>query len=121
MVTLQLQSAWGWSPALASIGVLPQIIVLLFSDRLVAPFRESGMNHAAGMSATAVLLGLAVFAAGSRFGYIWIAPRPRPRRRSDAHRRRRRRHQRHDRASGDRTTIGAAMGDTSSKSPPASG
>lgn len=74
MVTLQLQFAWGWSPALASIGMLPQVIVLLFSGRLVAPFlRRVGMNHAAWISAAAVVLGLAVFAGGSRFGYIWIA------------------------------------------------
>ncbi|WP_283548285.1 MFS transporter [Rhodococcoides fascians] len=74
MVTLQLQFAWGWSPALASIGMLPQVVVLLFSGRLVAPFlRRVGMNHAAWISAAAVVLGLAVFAGGSRFGYIWIA------------------------------------------------
>lgn len=74
MATLQLQFAWGWSPALASIGMLPQVIVLLFSGRLVGPFlRKVGMNHAAWMSAAAVVLGLAVFAAVSRFGYVWIA------------------------------------------------
>jgi MFS family permease len=74
MVTLQLQFAWSWSPALASIGTLPQVVILLFGGRLVAPFlRKVGMNHAAWMSAAAVVLGLAVFAAGSRFGYIWIA------------------------------------------------
>ena len=74
MVTLQLQFAWGWSPALASIGMLPQVIVLLFSGRLVGPFlKKVGMNHAAWMSAAAVVLGLAVFAAGSRFSYVWIA------------------------------------------------
>ena len=74
MVTLQLQFAWRWSPALASIGMLPQVVVLLFSGRLVAPFlRRVGMNHAAWMSAAAVVLGLAVFAVGSRFGYVWVA------------------------------------------------
>jgi hypothetical protein len=74
MVTLQLQFAWGWPPALASIGMLPQVAVLLFIGRLVGPFlRKVGMNHAAWMSAAAVVLGLAVFAAGSRFGYVWIA------------------------------------------------
>ena len=74
MVTLQLQFAWGWSPALASIGMLPQVVVLLLGGRLVGPFlRKVGMNHAAWMSAAAVVLGLAVFAAGSRFGYGWIA------------------------------------------------
>jgi len=74
MATLQLQFAWGWPPALAAVGMLPQVIVLLFSGRLVGPFlRKVGMNRAAWMSAAAVVLGLAVFAGGSRFGYIWIA------------------------------------------------
>ncbi|PZE64533.1 hypothetical protein DEI83_11615 [Curtobacterium sp. MCBD17_021] len=74
MVTLQLQFAWGWSPVLASIGTLPQVAVLLFGGRLVGPFvRRVGMHHAAWMSAAAVVLGLAVFAAGSRFGYVWVA------------------------------------------------
>lgn len=74
MVTLQLQFAWGWSPVLASIGMLPQVIVLLFGGRLVAPFLQKvGMNQAAWMSATAVVLGLALFAGASRFGYVWIA------------------------------------------------
>jgi len=74
MATLQLQFAWGWSPALAAVGMLPQVVVLLASGRLVAPFlRKVGMDRAAWMSAAAVVLGLAVFAAGSRFGYIWIA------------------------------------------------
>jgi MFS family permease len=74
MVTLQLQFAWGWPPALASIGMLPQVIVLLFSGRLVGPFlRKVGMNRAAWISAAAVVIGLGVFAAGSRFGYVWVA------------------------------------------------
>jgi len=74
MVTLQLQFAWGWPPALAAVGMLPQVVVLLFSGRLVAPFlRRVGMDHAAWISAAAVVLGLGVFAAGSRFGYGWIA------------------------------------------------
>lgn len=74
MVTLQLQFAWGWSPALASIGMLPQVVVLLVSGRLVGPLlRKVGMTNAAWMSACAVVLGLAVFAAGCRFGYVWIA------------------------------------------------
>jgi MFS family permease len=74
MATLQLQFAWGWSPALAAVGMLPQVVVLLASGRLVGPFLQKvGMDRAAWMSAAAVVLGLAVFAAGSRFGYIWIA------------------------------------------------
>ncbi|TFC33150.1 MFS transporter [Cryobacterium sp. MDB1-18-2] len=74
MVTLQLQFAWGWPPALAAIGMLPQVIVLLGGGRLVGPFvNKFGMDRAAWMSAAAVVLGLAVFAAGSRFGYVWVA------------------------------------------------
>jgi MFS family permease len=74
MATLQLQFAWGWPPALAAIGMLPQVIVLLGSGRLVGPFvTRVGMDRAAWISAAAVVLGLAVFATGSRFGYIWVA------------------------------------------------
>ncbi|TFB99272.1 MULTISPECIES: MFS transporter [unclassified Cryobacterium] len=74
MVTLQLQFSWGWPPALAAIGMLPQVIVLLGGGRLVGPFvARFGMDRAAWMSAAAVVLGLAVFAAGSRFGYVWVA------------------------------------------------
>lgn len=74
MTTLQLQFAWGWSPAAASIGMLPQVIVLIVGGRLVTPFlRAVGTTRAAWMSAAAVVLGLTVFAAGSRFGYAWIA------------------------------------------------
>ena len=74
MATLQLQFAWGWPPALAATGMLPQVIVLLGASRLVAPFvRTVGMDRAAWISATSVVLGLGVFAAASRFGYGWIA------------------------------------------------
>jgi hypothetical protein len=54
--------------------MLPQVIVLLGGGRLVGPFvSKFGMDRAAWMSAAAVVLGLAVFAAGSRFGYVWVA------------------------------------------------
>jgi len=74
MVTLQLQFAWGWPPALAAVGMLPQVVVLLGSGRLVGPFvTKVGMDRAAWISAAAVVLGLAVFAVGGRFGYVWVA------------------------------------------------
>src|SRR6478735_10658577 len=38
LVTLQLQLAWGWPPALAAIGMLPQVIVLLALGPFVNPF-----------------------------------------------------------------------------------
>ncbi|ACZ21412.1 sugar phosphate permease [Sanguibacter keddieii DSM 10542] len=73
MVTLQLQLAWGWPPALAAVGTLPQVVVLLASGRLVGPFvRRVGLDRAAWTSATAVVAGLAVFASLGRLGYPWV-------------------------------------------------
>lgn len=73
MVTLQLQFAWGWPPALAAVGTLPQVVVLLASGRFVGPFvRRVGLDRAAWVSAAAVVAGLAVFAAGARFGYPFV-------------------------------------------------
>jgi len=73
MVTLQLQFAWGWPPALAAVGTLPQVVVLLASGRFVGPFVKSvGPDRAAWTSAAAVVAGLAVFALLGRFGYPWV-------------------------------------------------
>lgn len=73
MVALQLQLAWGWPPALAAVGTLPQVVVLLASGRLVGPFvRRVGLDRAAWTSAAAVVAGLAVFATLGRLGYPWV-------------------------------------------------
>ena len=70
LVTLQLQFAWGWPPALAAVGTLPQVVVLLASGRLVGPFvQRVGLDRAARISAAAVVAGLAVFAVTARLGY----------------------------------------------------
>ncbi|WP_263090777.1 MFS transporter [Curtobacterium sp. RIT-PI-V] len=74
LVTLQLQFAWGWSPALAAIGTLPQVVVLLASGRFVGPFvQRVGLGRAAWLSAGAVVAGLALFTVGGRAGYGWVA------------------------------------------------
>jgi hypothetical protein len=74
LVTLQLQLDWGWSPALAAIGMLPQVVVLIAGGALVGPFvRRVGLERAAWLSAAAVVLGLAVYAVAGRFGYAWVA------------------------------------------------
>ncbi|GAA0951494.1 MFS transporter [Kribbella koreensis] len=74
LVTLQLQLDWGWSPALAAIGMLPQVIVLLAGSAFVNPFvKLVGLDWAARLSATAVVAGLAVYALLGRYGYPWIA------------------------------------------------
>ncbi|MET0693492.1 MAG: MFS transporter [Propionibacteriaceae bacterium] len=73
LVTLQLQFGWGWSPGLAAIGMLPQVLVLLASGRFVGPFVERfGLDRAAWLSATAVVTGLALFGLFSRYGYLWV-------------------------------------------------
>ncbi|TCL86033.1 MULTISPECIES: MFS transporter [unclassified Rathayibacter] len=70
LVTLQLQLAWGWSPAAAALGLLPQVVVLLAGGRFVGPFvARVGLERAAALSAGAVVAGLAVFGLLGRFGY----------------------------------------------------
>jgi MFS family permease len=74
LVTLQLQLDWGWPPALAAVGLLPQVIVLVGAGPFVNRFVErAGFDRAAWLSASAVVAGLAVYGLFSRFGYVWIA------------------------------------------------
>ncbi|MFC1415916.1 MFS transporter [Streptacidiphilus cavernicola] len=74
LVTLQLQLDWGWSPALAAVGMLPQVVVLIAGGSLVSPFVERvGLERAAAISAAAVVGGLAVYSLLGRFGYVWVA------------------------------------------------
>jgi MFS family permease len=74
LVTLQLQLDWGWSPALAAIGMLPQVVVLVAGGAFVNPFVEKvGLERAAWISASSVVAGLAVYGLFSRFGYVWVA------------------------------------------------
>lgn len=73
LVTLQLQFAWGWPPALAAVGTLPQVLVLLAGGRFVGPFvQRVGLGRAAWTSAAAVVAGLVVFGGLSRHGYVWV-------------------------------------------------
>jgi hypothetical protein len=74
LVTLQLQLDWAWSPALAAIGMLPQVVVLVAAGPFVSRFVDrAGLDRAAWLSAAAVVLGLAVYAVAGRFGYGWVA------------------------------------------------
>lgn len=74
LVTLQLQLQWGWPPALAAIGMLPQVVVLIAGGAFVDPFvRRVGLVRSAGISALAVVAGLAVYGMLNSFGYVWIA------------------------------------------------
>jgi MFS family permease len=74
LVTLQLQLDWGWPPALAAAGMLPQVVVLVAGGAFVSPFvRRAGLERAAWISAAAVVAGLAFYGLLSRFGYLWVA------------------------------------------------
>ena len=74
MVTLQLQLDWGWTPALAAIGMLPQVVVLVAGGAFIDPFvKRVGLDRAAWISAAAVVCGLAVYGLLSHLGYAWVA------------------------------------------------
>jgi hypothetical protein len=73
-VTLQLQLAWGWPPALAAIGMFPLAITMIaigpFVDRIVDRF---GTSRSTTFGAISVIIGLAAYGLLGRFGYVWIA------------------------------------------------
>jgi MFS family permease len=74
LVTLQLQLAWGWTPAQAALGTLPQVVVLIGGGFLVGPVMQRlGLESAAAVSAMTVVLGLGVYAALGTSGYPWVA------------------------------------------------
>jgi MFS family permease len=74
LVTLQLQLDWGWAPALAAAGMLPQIVTMLaigpFLTRFVA---RVGTGRAAALGGTAVVTGLAVYGLANGLGYVSVA------------------------------------------------
>ncbi|MGW6447327.1 MFS transporter [Lentzea sp. NPDC055074] len=74
LVTLQLQLDWGWSPALAAAGMLPQVAVLIAAGPVVNRFvRWAGLDRAVALGALGVVAGLAVYALLGRFGYAPVA------------------------------------------------
>jgi MFS family permease len=74
LVTLQLQLDWGWTPAQAALGMLPQVAVLVAGGAVITPLvRRVGLDRAAWLSAATMVLGLAVYGLLSRFGYGWVA------------------------------------------------
>ncbi len=74
LVTLQLQLDWGWTPAQAALGMLPQVVVLVAGGALITPLvHRVGLDRAAWLSAATMVLGLAVYGLLNRFGYVWVA------------------------------------------------
>jgi MFS family permease len=74
LATLHLQFAFGWSPGQAALGMLPQVTVLIAGGALIRPLiTRTGMTKAAWYSSAAVVAGLAVYGALGTRGYVWIA------------------------------------------------
>lgn len=74
LVTLQLQLDWGWSPAQAALGMLPQVVVLIAGGAVVSPvLHRWGFDKVAWLSAGLVVAGLAVYAVAGEYGYPWVA------------------------------------------------
>lgn len=74
LVTLQLQLGWGWTPAEAALGMLPQVVVLIAGGAVITPLiTRIGLDRAAWISATVVVVGLATYALFGQLGYGWIA------------------------------------------------
>ena len=74
LVTLQLQLDWNWPPYLASLGMLPQVVVLVLGGPLSNRFIERvGLDRAAWLSSICVVVGLGIFGLLSSRGYVWIA------------------------------------------------
>jgi MFS family permease len=74
LVTLQLQLDWGWTPAQAALGMLPQVVVLIAGGAVISPLiRRIGIDRAAWVSAAVTVVGLAVYAALGQLGYPFIA------------------------------------------------
>jgi MFS family permease len=72
--SLQLQLVWGWSPAEAALGNLPQIITMITVGPFVEKFvTKVGIHRAGPLGAAAVITGLLLYALLGRYHYVWIA------------------------------------------------
>ena len=73
-VTLQLQLAWGWPPALAALGVVPQVLTMIaiapFVERIV---KKVGLDRAGMIGSAAAAAGLLDYALLGRYHYGFIA------------------------------------------------
>lgn len=74
LISLQLQLAWGWSPALASLGMLPQVATLLLVGFVVEKFVDRlGIRNAALLGSLSVVAGLLCYATFGQQGYLPVA------------------------------------------------
>ncbi|MFT8987443.1 MAG: MFS transporter [Bifidobacterium psychraerophilum] len=74
IITLQLQLDWGWSPALASVAMLPQVTTLLLVGFFVERFVDRiGIHAAAWLGSLCVVAGMVIYATLGLHAYVWVA------------------------------------------------
>ncbi len=74
MISLQLQLYWGWSPLVASIAMLPQVITLILVGFFVEKFvNRFGIHNAAWFGSLSVLAGIVLFATLGQVTYVFVA------------------------------------------------
>jgi MFS family permease len=74
IISLQFQLDWGWSPLVASIAMLPQVVTLLVAGLFVEKFVDRvDMHKAALFGSLCVLASLVIFALRGNSAYIWVA------------------------------------------------
>lgn len=74
MISLQLQLDWCWSPALASLGMLPMVVTLLLAGFVVEAFVERvGIHKAALFGSLGVLAGLGLYGTLGTSSYVFVA------------------------------------------------
>ncbi|SER94932.1 Major Facilitator Superfamily protein [Propionibacterium cyclohexanicum] len=74
VITVQLQLDWGWSPALASLGMLPQVATLLLVGLVVERFVDRvGIHAAAWLGSLSVVAGMVVYVTLGLHAYLWVA------------------------------------------------
>lgn len=74
LVSLQFQLDWGWSPARASLGMLPLVVTLLLVGFVVERFVERvGIQRAALLGSLCVLAGLGTYGTLGISSYLSVA------------------------------------------------
>jgi hypothetical protein len=69
-----VQLVWGWSPAQAALGNLPQVVVMIAIDPFVEKFVDKLGTHRAGvLGASSFVAGLLIYGVLGRQDYPWIA------------------------------------------------
>jgi EmrB/QacA subfamily drug resistance transporter len=74
LMTLHLQTVWGWTPLLAGVAGLPRVVAMVGSAPLVDRVAKRFGFRTAGLGGGLVVAGAVVlYALLARHGYVWMA------------------------------------------------